>query len=139
LQTVPLIIIKRRLIITLLWVAYSFMLAHGSIPHHHHSGKAHHEHLSGHHHDPDGKAHNDNDHGASPIEYFAHSGAGIEFQTPISKIDCAAFSTHFIISFLAVNIISGDESPPGKIRLDDFPLQSRSIVSSKGLRAPPLA
>jgi hypothetical protein len=134
-----LIVIKRWFIVAFLWLAYSFLLAHAIIPHHHHSRKVQHDHLSGHHHNSDDSEQENDQDSPSPLEYYGHSGPVTEFQNPVGKIDCSLHTSQFLVSLFEIHFDKEDESPPDTFIDQEFRIKSRFIFSSKGLRAPPVA
>ena len=132
-------LIKKYSILTLLLVAYTIVLAHSIIPHHHHD-EDHGMEQSNHHQDDDHDAgHGNDDSGlAHDFANYIHSGnTGDVYQQPDIKISCNSIA---IVSIFAIFDfrIKAIENPQPLIRpyCDYIPIVHHCL-SSKGFRAPP--
>jgi hypothetical protein len=127
-------VFKKYTILSLLFLAYTIVLAHSVVPHHHHDEDYEMEQTS-HHHDDD---HDDDSGLASDFANFIHSGTTGDFhQQPELNISCNAIATAYVIAIFDFQI-KPIETPPSIDWPDgdNIPIDQQCLFS-KGLRAPP--
>lgn len=131
--------LKRYLIISLLFLAYTIVFAHGIVPHDH---NRHNSELN--HHFIDNCAEDDADEDESDLahsfEHYLHAGSTPEMYLKDASlhIDYNLVSSHFITAIIDFSFSLAEEEktiPPSENA--DLPL-SVYCLSSKALRAPPL-
>ncbi|MES2565553.1 MAG: hypothetical protein V4565_01725 [Bacteroidota bacterium] len=131
--------VKRSIILTLLFTAYTIVLAHSIIPHHHHHDEHETTQLTYHHDDHHDDADHDHENSLShDFENYVHSGAtGDLHQQPIQKFSCNSIAIAYVVTFFDF-YIKAVKSPLPIFRhsTDHIPLLRRCL-SNKGLRAPP--
>jgi hypothetical protein len=136
--------LKKHLIITLLISAYTVVLGHSIIPHHHHDDNVEteqspaHEHDNDHHdHEGDHQDEEDSDSAHGFENYFHSAETGDFHQLSVTKISFNTITTAYIIALFDFKI-KAFESPPPIVRHPNnhIPLIRHSL-SPKGLRAPP--
>lgn len=120
-------------------LAYSIVLAHSIIPHHHHDAD-HAMEQSGAHHDDD--HHDDDDHEDSGLAHdfanYIHSSDGGDFhQQPDFKISTNTIATAYIVTLFEFQIKAVENPPPIVRHSNDHISILRHSLSPKGLRAPP--
>jgi hypothetical protein len=133
--------LKRNIITVLLLCAYTIVLGHSIIPHHHHDDHEHElEHPSVSHHDDHESDHSgqDTDDHSSAFGDYSHSTvAGDMYQAGKYKITLNKISTSYIVSLFSYIVIPVESRPPVVWPADEHIPISRHCLSPKGLRAPP--
>ena len=134
--------LKKYSILTLLFIAYTLVLAHSIVPHHHHNDEHqtpqsinHHDHGAGHHHSGD-----DDDDGslAHEFENYIHaSGNDDIYQQSDFGIDHNTIATVYILASFEFNLKPIEDPPSVLLHLKDYIPIHRHCLFSKGLRAPP--
>lgn len=135
---------RKYSIIALFLFAYTIVLAHVIIPHHHHND-GHDMELSSQHHNQDNHNdghHNDRDSGdndlAAAFEYYNHSGTtGDPHQQPDIKVSADTLATAYLISAYTFQLNVFEQAPTIVRHSNDYIPTTRHFLSSKGLRAPP--